>query len=237
MSLSFKGKNQLETDKLNLFALASHGDFTAVKFMLTKKKELAKLVDPFDNQSTLLEHALRAKNNTGSLELILPYLERNQTIREGAMIQLIERGHLRTLKMLLENKIIDPNHIYFSGRTLLDLLELKIKKNVIHSNKRFLCKTFNLLTAQEIQEVQEKSMMDELGKRLANLSIYSTDTKNRLPVFKNIYDPLAQSESTLSKSSDMLLHFSKCSKRPLAKSLTIDKRDEGRRRLELARSH
>ena len=77
--------------------------------------------------------------------------------------------------------------------------------------------------------------MDELGKRLEQLDLDSTDTTKRLSVFKGIYDPMAPAQPALSTSTDKLVQFSKPTTKPLATSLTVAKQEVGRAS-KLARS-
>jgi hypothetical protein len=217
--ISFKGKNQLETDKLNLFSFASQGKFESVERMLSRNPVLAKCQDPFNSQYNLLDHIiLNSKNNLASMKIIMPYLGKHNTINEVSLNYLVKHNQFKMLNILLRNNIIDPNHIYPSNICLLDVFNQEIailsggQRWKLEKTKEYLTAEHKLLTAED---VKENIILDNLAKRVEGLvldlidpnSIPDVKPKRSAQLFQNTANPTVKSQLSLSKSAGISARF------------------------------
>ncbi|MBI2790319.1 MAG: hypothetical protein HYX61_00045 [Gammaproteobacteria bacterium] len=217
--LSFKGKNKFETDKLNLFSLASQGEFESVQRMLSRNPILATCQDPFNSQYNLLDHViLNSKSNIASIKLMMPYLGKHTAINEVSLHYLVRNNQFKMLNILLKDNIIDPNHIYPSGICLLDAFNQAIATSAagikwkLEKTKNYLSADYHLLTAED---VKENIVLDKLAKRVEGLVLDLIDPdlipdvkpKKSPELFQNSSNPSVKSQLSLSKSAGISARF------------------------------
>lgn len=217
--LSFKGKNKLETDKLNLFSLASQGEFESALRMLSRNPILATYQDPFNSQYNLLDHViLNSKNNIASIKLMMPYIGKHTVINELSLSYLVKNNQFKMLNILLKDNFIDPNYIYPSGNCLLDAFNQAIAtssaglKWKLEKTKNYLTADYHLLTAED---VKDNIILDQLAKRVEGLVLDLIDPdlipdvkpKKSPELFQNRTNPSVRSQLSLSKSAGVSARF------------------------------
>ncbi len=170
--LSFPAVSEYEIYKSIMFMNAKQGNFSLVLATLEVFPNLVNEIDPFDKKSTLLDHIICSKDYRTAFMLISPIFKQYIGCNEESVQLLINKSRYEFLMTLLREKLIQPNTVYPSYMTILDMLEEKkananemLAKNV-EALIINLSKHFYMLNASE---ASEESVLNNLEKRAESL--------------------------------------------------------------------
>ncbi len=167
--LSFTS-NPYQTESAAMYYYAAQGNFDNVCLLLSTDPMLAYSFNPFNKEFSILDYAVMHAGNLDKVTQISPYLKEKCSINESSLVYLAKNNNFKVLKFLLQQQIIDPNYVYPSSKTLLDILDHAIattlnmyQKSQIIKTKKSLIHQYGLLTSTELMT---RDLQTRLGVHL-----------------------------------------------------------------------